>query len=1115
MKKIHVLLLGAATLLAACSPSGNKAPDVPLETLQEEFQNPPKEARARVWWHWMGNDVTESGIRADFDWFKKIGVVGFHQFNLGGSQGEVVYQSQAWKDRMYFAARLADSLGLEMGIPSSPGFSATAGPWVKPEDGMKKLVWRTVEVDGGKVDITLPPSFKTIGAFQNGTAAGRSFDETVPETGAEVAVVAVKVPENQASSRDAKVTASGGDFSLEILTDNDIRDGGLLPPGKDGYAWIQYEFPEEVTVRSLSIVGAHGGGGFPGMRPAPASETLEVSADGKDWTYVCDVRGGSMAQATQSVPPTKGRFFRLKVNNPAPAPAMGGGLFGGNASDFAGLSGMGGNGIRRNPGTQISEFVLYPYTRVNRAEDKAGFSAAANLMASPTPASDEAFPSTDDVIDITDKVDADGHLVWDAPEGHWRVYRFAWSLTGEVNHPAPENGEGLEVDKLSREAYSRYIHNYLDMYKDATKGYLGAKGIQYLLCDSYEAENENWTPSMFDEFQALRGYSLRSWLPALAGEVIGSPEETDRFLHDWRQTIGDLTARSYSDLTDIIKKDYGMAGGYYESHEGGRAYVVDGMDVKKTASVPMGAMWVESPWLPKGPDGKVNRTNQEADLRESSSVAHIYGQNYVAAESMTTWGNQLQYQYVPSNLKETADQELANGVNRFYIHLSAHQPRETVPGIGMGGIIGQWFNRHETWAPLAGAWIDYISRSSYLLSSGRNVADILYYYGEDANITSLFSRGSGIPEGWQWDYCNPTALMEEMQAGKDGLIYARKGGAYRLLWMDRNIEYMSVPVLRKIAALVKDGVQLAGAKPLHPASLSDDPAEFEFLVKEIWGSGRANVHETDKIAEALQQAGISQDVTIPAGYRYLHRDCGKTQIYWINKPSAEKADVTLSFRVSGLRPSLWHPESGVMEDVSYKVNGDRTDVELHLMPNDAVFVVFSGKAEASETVAPKTRKEILTVTGPWEVSFEQGRGAPEKAVFDHLQSWTESEDFGIRYFSGVATYKNTFNAPESDAALALDLGAVGDLAEVIVNGVSCGTVWKEPWQVCVTDAVKPGENTLEIRVANRWINRLVGDNQPDAPERICLTPGVQDIYPADYPIYPSGLFGPVRLIEIR
>ena len=185
------------------------------------------------------------------------------------------------------------------------------------------------------------------------------------------------------------------------------------------------------------------------------------------------------------------------------------------------------------------------------------------------------------------------------------------------------------------------------------------------------------------------------------------------------------------------------------------------------------------------------------------------------------------------------------------------------------------------------------------------------------------------------------------------------------------------------------------------------------------------------------------------------------------------------------------------------------------MPNDAVFVVFAGKGDASYTAKRPERSEVLTVGTPWTVKFQEKRGAPAEATFAQLKSLSESDVFGIKYFSGVATYCNTLPAARIEGRALLDLGKVANIAEVYVNGKYCGTAWKAPWTVDVTDALKEGDNALEIKVADLWINRLVGDNQPGAPERICTTPGVQSIYPADYPLKEAGLIGPVRLLESK
>ena len=1058
--------------------------------LEKGWVNPPQSARARVWWHWMNGNITQDGVRKDLAWMQRIGLGGVHNFDAALGTPTIVdkrliYMDEGWQDAFRCAVRTADSLGLEFTIASAPGWSSTGGPWVEPKDAMKRLVWRTVE-GSGTIDTTFPDPFTHTGAFQNGAAAGRGEGAEL-EFYEDIAVIAVRQPEDRrsAAALGAKVSSSGGSFTLAQLTDGDIANGTLLPrDDKAGYAWIRYEFPEAVTIRSLTLAGAGGG------------TVLESSEDGIQYASVCPVQGGRSAESTLAIPATTARFFRLRVHNPR---GGGGGFFG-----------MGGGRPGPPPaGTVISEFELHPYTRVHRFEDKAGFTSAANMTASPTPASDEAFPAASDVIDVTEHF-KDGKLRWKAPEGNWKIYRFGYALTGKQNHPAPLEATGLEVDKLDPLAWTRYFRTYLDMYKKASGGQMGAHGVQYVLTDSYEAECETWTPAMFSAFKDRRGYDLTAWMPVLAGEVIGSPTESDAFLWDWRRTLGDLISDNYALLSQIAREEYGMLGTYVESHEAGRAFVGDGMDLKRASQVPMGAMWVTAPWVPTGPDGQPDMSVYDADDKESASVAHIYGQNVAAAESMTAPGQGgLAYSYHPGNLKYVADREMSSGINRFVIHESAHQPDDVhVPGMSLGGI-GQWFNRHDTWAEMAGVWADYLARSCFMLQAGHSLADILYYYGEDSNVTTVFGRPPQVPAGYQWDYLNPDALLNRISFSR-GQLVSDSGTAYRVIWMDRNMDYMSVPVLKKLLSLAEAGAWIGGSKPKFPVSLTDDQREFDALVADLFG--RKNVVETDDLQAFLDKAGVAPDVILPEGFRFLHRTLSDSEVYWVNKPSREDADVTLSFRTVGRRPTLWHPDNGTVEDVSYAVKDGRTEVNLHLVPDDAVFVVFSGKGKSSETIPVREESVALTVEGPWEVAFQEKRGAPATATFEALGSYTDSDVFGIKYFSGVATFAKTVALETVGERMTVDLGRVCDLAEVYVNGVFCGTAWKQPYRVDVTKALKAGDNRLEIKVANVWPNRLIGDEQPGA-ERVAWTDS--RAYRADDPLRPAGLLGPVRLLETK
>ena len=389
MKYLAKILSVVAALIVASSCT---APEVSsLEELQQGWENPPQSARNRVWWHWMNGNITKDGILKDLQWMKDTRQGGVHNFDAALGTPTIVdkrliYMDDGWQDAFAYAVHVADSLGLEFTIASAPGWSSTGGPWVSEKDAMKKLVW-SESFATGKVDKALPEPPHTTGAFLDGAPAGRGEAGTNYEYYEDIAVIAVKQPANRqsAATMGAKVTASGGNFTLEQLTNGSISDAVMLPrDDKSGYAWIQYEFPQSVTIKSLKMVGA-GGGGYGG---GPATTQLEVSDDGKTFTAVCDVRGGNVAQVTMSIPATTAKYFRVKVANPR---ASGGGFFG-----------MGGGPSAPPVGTMIAELELYPYSRVHRFEDKAAFSSASNLTAVPTPdAEDEVFPSAEDVVDVT------------------------------------------------------------------------------------------------------------------------------------------------------------------------------------------------------------------------------------------------------------------------------------------------------------------------------------------------------------------------------------------------------------------------------------------------------------------------------------------------------------------------------------------------------------------------------------------------------------------------------------------------------------------------------------------------------------------------------------------
>ena len=1101
-----------------CFPSFAQQTEDPL---LEGFQNPPDSAKPRVWWHWMNGNITEEGIKLDLEWMHRVGIAGYQNFDAALQTPQVVekrlaYMTPEWKDAFRYAIHLGDQFAMEMAIAGSPGWSETGGPWVPPSEGMKKYVWSETLVEGGKPfhgKLAHPPGIT--GPFQNikfvddsGTATGPP-----PQYYADAAVVAFRVPA-RTDTEQPKITCSGQGLVPALLSDGDLENTTKVPiPALGAESWIQFEYSTPHTVYAITYVTKDPSDVETLLTGIGAPDkALESSDDGKNFRQIVSLGANDSPEETISFVPVTAKFFRVifKHAPPPPPPSW--------------LEGRDPAFLGPKPPTpqfyEVAELVLRSDARVNHFEEKAAFVTENDLYQYATPPVDGAVViRTSDVIDLTSKMRPDGELEWTPPEGEWMVLRFGYSLLGITNHPATPEATGLEVDKLDHRFVKNYFEKYLDSYKETVGAEeMGKKGIQYVINDSWEAGSQNWTDNMLAQFTKLRGYDATPWLPVLTGRIVGSSEASDRFLWDFRKTIADLVANEHYGQLEETLHERGM-GHYGESHESDRAFVADGMEVKKFNEVPMSAMWTQTPGVNKPQYG------YNADDRESASVAHIYGQNLAAAESLTAGA--AAWAWSPATLKPTADQELLNGINRFVIHESAHQPLVgKAPGLTLGPY-GQWFNRNETWAEEAAPWVRYLARSSYLLQQGRFAADLLYFYGEDSNLTAIFAhKAPEIPEGFAFDYINADALIHQLRVD-DGEIVTKSGMRYKILGLDSYSQHMSLPVLRAIFTLVQNGAVVAGAKPSDDPSLADDQPEFQKLASELFGDG-TGVHKVGKgeayagmsLQEVFKVLNVRPDFDYAnndkdSDVKFAHRKLSGGDIYFVDNRSDRDQSIQATFRVSGKVPELWRAETGSAESVSFTIAAGRTTVPLHLEPWGSVFVVFrKPTTETSRTVPQPTESKLATIDGPWQVAFQAGRGAPSSITLNELSDWSKNSDAGIKYFSGVGTYTKTVQAtPEwfhKGARLWIDLGDVKNLAVVTVNGKELGQVWHAPYRLEFTSVLKPGANEIKIEVVNAWVNRLIGDQQPGATQ---ITFADVKPYKADSPLLPSGLLGPVTVLR--
>jgi hypothetical protein len=393
------------------------------------------------------------------------------------------------------------------------------------------------------------------------------------------------------------------------------------------------------------------------------------------------------------------------------------------------------------------------------------------------------------------------------------------------------------------------------------------------------------------------------------------------------------------------------------------------------------------------------------------------------------------------------------------------------------------------------------------MQQGTFVADIVYYYGEDSNVTALFQGNPPpIPAGYSFDYANSDVVKNRLTVSPAGLLTTMR---YRVLALDPNSQHMPLAVLRKIRDMVNAGAVVVRPKPTGSPSLSDDAAEFKTIADQLWGgtTGKGKVL-TGSNADALASLKVAADFeyTKPLAdteLAFVHRKLADGDVYWVSHRNTRAGDVEATFRVQGMAPELWHAETGAVEPASYRTVEGRTVVPLTLQPNDAVFVVFRKAATApSRTIARPVETKLAVVDGSWDVAFQPNRGAPAKITLPALASWHEHADAGVKYFSGTGTYTRTVQAPtdwfQAGSKLWLDLGDVKNIAVVAVNGKPRGTCWKAPFRVDVTSALKPGANTVEIKVINLWVNRLIGDQQEGVTTKYTYT--AQQFYRADSPL---------------
>ena len=968
-----------------------------------------------TFWYWMYGAVSEQGIKADLQAMKDVGLGGCYLMPIRGTQEKPEYNGEAQQlsprfwEMVDYALQLSDSLGLEMGIHVCDGFALAGGPWISPRESMQKVVSMQTNVTGGtgKRYILMQPAgyegyYEDIACF------------AIPSDGCPLCV-------NPASAQPV-ITCSP-----TVTRD----EKGIFRASEPG--WIQYEYPDIATFRSVEIVPS-------GNNIQSQRLKMLASVDGKEFTLVSQFEPPRQGwqntdyNFTYTIPKTDGRYFRFEWTPEGTEPG---------AEDL--------DAAKWKPVLRLRDIRLSDAVRLNQWEGKSGlvWRIAPETSAEEIP--DDDCAKLKDILRIEIK---NGRLAEPLPDGNWLIVRIGHTSTGHTNATAG-GGKGLECDKFSEAAVRKQVASWFGEFKKRPF----ANVVKYMHVDSWECGSQNWSKNFAEEFQKRRGYDVIPWLPVMVGIPIESAAKSEQVLRDVRQTIDELKNEVFFKTVRDCAHEYGVQ---LSTESVAPTMMSDGMSHYRYADIPMGEYWLNSPTHDK-----------PNDMLDAISGAHVYGKNIIQAEGFTevrgVWDE------TPAMVKPLLDRNFALGMNRLFFHVNTHNPwLDKKPGMTLDGI-GLFFQRDQTWFSEAKAFVDYITRCQTLLQKGKPVIDIAVYTGEEMPSRAL----------------TPDKVVPMLP----GLFGAERVASEckRLANVGQPMEESPVGVRHSANILdLKDWVN-----PLHgyqydsmnKDALLTQPFNYKVLV--IPEGALVSEEAKTKIAQLRHQGvqiidnpyqenslkGIAPDVVLPEGIAYTHRTGEGFDIYFFSNQTDKEQTVSPIFRQKHDEAVVYNP----LTDEKMPFNGI-----IQLPAYGSLFISYglSDYSHAGNKTFPRWEQNIPTLginSLLWDISFkESGLVLKNQQLFD----WSQHENDKIRYFSGHACYTTTLKlkAKELPQGRAwLSFPNVKDIAHVWINGKDCGIAWTAPYEVEITGALKKGKNKIEIEVVNTWHNALRGLDQGKAP----------------------------------
>jgi hypothetical protein len=734
-----------------------------------------------------------------------------------------------------------------------------------------------------------------------------------------------------------------------------------------------------------------------------------------------------------------------------------------------------------------------------------------------------------DVINLSEHMDANGNLVWDAPAGDWTIVRLGYASNYHITRPSPYLAVGLECDRLHQRGINTHFEHRLKPIIEAA-GEKAGRTLKYIHIDSWEAGGQNWTLEFQEEFRKRRGYEITPWLPVLTGHAVDTKEKTERFLWDLRKTVSEVTMDNYILRLKELIAPYGMK----NSNEPYGRLGINSFDYAANSDFMIAEFWTEREIIDKFP------TFQDYwyhSMKGLASVANTYGKTRVGAEAFTGSRGWVDHPYL---IKGMGDEAFCQGINHYVYHLSAHQAYDHMkPGLTHRRW-GQHINRYQTWWNMSKPYFEYVARCQALLQKGRRVVDVACMYTEGAPL-NFNNISFSLPFGYDYDFC--TSEVVDQMTVKDGVIVLPNGVSYRYLVLP-NSDRLSLPLVKKAQALKENGARVYLQQAVIGTPGLEGYPDADQQVKDI-------TENWEILPEGGWESVFGSDSILPDfegdNLMWIHRNAGSSDFYFLANTKPEEMSRTCIFRSKRKFAELWNPETGEIFEIETTQRKDgRTEVDLQFEPSQSWFIVF--KDEQSNQIKSGSPfvewEDVQEIRGAWELEFDEDWGPAERQTFNELKSWSESTNELLKYYSGTATYFKEFEMPDATFAelkrnkttrISIDLGKVEVMARIRLNGEDCGTVWKPPYIIDISKTLNEGTNRLEIEVVNTWVNRMIGDEQlpldaewkdwetlvewpawflegKNSPAgRYTFTTARH--YQKDSPLMPSGLLGPVKIMS--